>query len=457
MTPVVVDVEGLRMRYGRTDVLDGVSLQVRQGEVLALLGPNGAGKTTTIEILEGFRLASAGRAEVLGTDPARGGEAWRARVGVVLQSWRDHGKWRVRELLAHQASYYPGRPWDADELIAAVGLTGHAGKKIRTLSGGQRRRLDVAIGIVGRPEVLFLDEPTAGFDPQARREFHDLVGGLDTTVLLTTHDLDEAEKLADRIAVLDRGRIIADGTPYEPAGQIAGADRVRWKRGGQRFTESTPDSTAFIRELFRQYGDSISEVEVHRACAADARRPVVHARRGVRGHGVHAGHARAAEHPGHERLRRHGLHEPALSGGAWPMLALVVVVGMAATLPLGAILGSVFADSRSQGLIQLLMIAVIAISGIFYPITALPVWVQVVAQVFPVYWLGLGMRSALLPGDAVSVEIGESWRHVEMTGVLGAWVVFGLVVAPIVLRGMARGESGSGVAARRERVLQRIG
>ncbi|WP_281250051.1 ABC transporter permease [Nonomuraea jiangxiensis] len=139
------------------------------------------------------------------------------------------------------------------------------------------------------------------------------------------------------------------------------------------------------------------------------------------------------------------------------MLALVVVVGMAATLPLGAILGSVFADSRSQGLIQLLMIAVIAISGIFYPITALPVWVQVVAQVFPVYWLGLGMRSALLPGDAVSVEIGESWRHVEMTGVLGAWVVFGLVVAPIVLRGMARGESGSGVAARRERVLQRIG
>jgi ABC-2 type transport system ATP-binding protein len=193
VTPAVVDVEGLRMRYGSADVLHEVTFQVRRGEVLALLGPNGAGKTTTIEILEGFRLRSAGRVEVLGSDPARGDEEWRARVGVVLQSWRDHGKWRVRELLAHQASFYAcnaRRPWNADELIEAVALTEHADKKVRTLSGGQRRRVDVAIGIVGRPVVLFLDEPATGFDPQARREFHELLRGLDTTILLTTHDLD---------------------------------------------------------------------------------------------------------------------------------------------------------------------------------------------------------------------------------------------------------------------------
>ena len=145
---LVLDVRDLRMRYGRTDVLSGVSFGARRGEVLALLGPNGAGKTTTIEILEGFRMRSSGQVSVLGTDPAHGGEAWRARIGVVLQSWRDHGKWRVRELLAHLGSYYapyaaPGvpRPWDVDELIATVGLTEQAGQRIRRLSGGQRRRL----------------------------------------------------------------------------------------------------------------------------------------------------------------------------------------------------------------------------------------------------------------------------------------------------------------------------
>ena len=160
----VIDVRGLRMRYGSVDVLKGVEFTARRGEVLALLGPNGAGKTTTIEILEGFRMRSAGEVKVLGVDPARGDERWRARIGVVLQSWRDHGKWRVRELLAHLGRYYapystPGhkRPYDVDDLIGAVGLDEHAGKKISALSGGQRRRMDVAIGIVGRPELLFLD------------------------------------------------------------------------------------------------------------------------------------------------------------------------------------------------------------------------------------------------------------------------------------------------------------
>ncbi|WP_420000281.1 ABC transporter ATP-binding protein [Streptomyces boninensis] len=256
------------MRYGTADVLHDVTFRVAPGEVVALLGPNGAGKTTTIEILEGFRMRSAGRAQVLGTDPAQGDEPWRARTGVMLQSWRDHGKWRVRELLGHQAAYYAccaRAPWDPDELIDAVGLTGQAEQKVKTLSGGQRRRMDVALGIVGRPDVLFLDEPTTGFDPQARRDFHELVRRLDITILLTTHDLDEAEKLADRIVVLHRGRIVADGTPHELAREIAGEDQVRWRQGGRRRVRATARSTEFVRELFRRYGDEISELEVERA------------------------------------------------------------------------------------------------------------------------------------------------------------------------------------------------
>ena len=276
----MLTVRDLRMRYGKTDVLDGVSFTARHGEVVALLGPNGAGKTTTIEILEGFRMRSAGEVSVLGTDPARGGEAWRARTGVVLQSWRDHGKWQVRELLAHLGRYYGpystasiSRPWDADDLLETVGLTAHARKRVRQLSGGQRRRLDVAIGIVGRPELLFLDEPTAGFDPEARRDFHDVVHRLtdleQTTVLLTTHDLDEAERLADRILVLAGGTIIADGSADELAPTMSGQSEVRWTRDGQRFVHAADDATAFVRELFRQYGESIEDLEVRRATLED--------------------------------------------------------------------------------------------------------------------------------------------------------------------------------------------
>jgi len=264
MTTTVIDVDGVRMRYGAAEVLHDVTFRVAAGETLAVLGPNGAGKTTTIEILEGFRRRTAGRVTVLGADPAHGDDAWRARVGVVLQSWRDHAKWRVAELLGHLAGYYP-RPWPVEPLLAAVGLTDQAGQKIRTLSGGQRRRLDVAIGLVGRPDVLFLDEPTAGFDPVARREFHDLVTGLDTTVLLTTHDLEEAERLADRIVILDRGRVVADGTPARLAQEIVGADEVRWRRGDRLFHESTADSTGFVRDLFATHGAAIAELEVHRA------------------------------------------------------------------------------------------------------------------------------------------------------------------------------------------------
>jgi ABC-2 type transport system ATP-binding protein len=268
-----IDVRGLRMRYGATDVLHDVSFTAGSGEVLALLGPNGAGKTTTIEILEGFRIRSAGTVAVLGTDPARGDEIWRAKLGVVLQSWRDHGKWRVRELLAHLGRYYAD-PWDTDELIELVGLTDRADQKLKTLSGGQRRRLDVAIGIVGKPELLFLDEPTTGFDPVARHAFHTLVRRLATelrtTILLTTHDLDEASKLADRILILADGRVLASGTPDELTRQIAGRDEVRWRVGGTAYVELTGESTAFARELFTRYGEAVSDLEVRRARLEDA-------------------------------------------------------------------------------------------------------------------------------------------------------------------------------------------
>jgi ABC-2 type transport system ATP-binding protein len=277
---MVLTVDGLRMRYGDTEVLHDVSFQARAGEVVALLGPNGAGKSTTIEILEGFRLRSAGQVEVLGVDPAEGDERWRSRLGIVLQSWRDHGNWRVRELLHHLGTYYAPystsmveRPWDTSELLATVGLAGHANQKIKTLSGGQRRRLDVAIGIVGRPEVLFLDEPTAGFDPEARYEFHGLVRRLaaeqETTILLTTHDLDEAGKLADRILILTGGRIVAAGTTAELTTLIAGEDEVRWIVDNQRFRKSPPDSTEFVRGLFGQYGAAVRELEVRRASLED--------------------------------------------------------------------------------------------------------------------------------------------------------------------------------------------
>ena len=276
---VVIDVRGLRMRYGTVDVLDGVNLRVYRGEVVTLLGPNGAGKTTTIEILEGFRMRSAGEVTVLGSDPAAADEDWRARTGVVLQSWRDHARWTPRGLLAQLGRYYVpystperARPRAVDELIATVGLDQQADQKIVTLSGGERRRLDLAVGIIGRPELLFLDEPTAGFDPHARREFHDLVHRLsdleDTTILLTTHDLDEAEKLADRILILAAGRIVADGTSDELARQVAGEAEVKWSRNGERFVHATPDATGFVRRLFAQY-DDIADLEVHRASLED--------------------------------------------------------------------------------------------------------------------------------------------------------------------------------------------
>lgn len=273
----VVRVRGLRMRYGQHDVLDGIDLEVRASEVVVLLGPNGAGKTTTIEILEGFRRPSAGTVEVLGADPLHAGEAWRARVGVVLQSWRDHARWTPRQLLDHLGAYYVPfatdarpRPIPTGELLGMVGLGAEtADQRIITLSGGQRRRLDVAVGIIGRPELLFLDEPTAGFDPHAKREFHELVHRLTdldgTTVLLTTHDLAEAEKLADRILILAGGRIVADGSADQLARRIRSRAEVRWTQGGQRHVHATDDATPFVRDLLAEHPTGVDDLEVRLA------------------------------------------------------------------------------------------------------------------------------------------------------------------------------------------------
>ncbi|MBL8930603.1 MAG: ABC transporter ATP-binding protein [Kineosporiaceae bacterium] len=282
----VIEVAGLQMSYGSTAVLRGVELRVDAGEVVVLLGPNGAGKTTSIEILEGFRAASAGSVRVLGADPLTAGEAWRARVGVVLQSWRDHARWRVRELLVHLGEFYRPfstpqrpRPWDADELLARVGLADKASRQIMGLSGGERRRLDVAVGLVGRPELLFLDEPTAGFDPQARRDFHDLIRSLadaEVTILFTTHDLDEAERLADRILVLAGGRIIADASPDSLRRQVGSTTEVRWARDGLTHVHSTETPADFLREVLNAPGGPVTDLEVRRASLEDAYLSLVH-------------------------------------------------------------------------------------------------------------------------------------------------------------------------------------
>ncbi|MGR0320855.1 ABC transporter ATP-binding protein [Agromyces sp. ZXT2-3] len=225
-----VRIRGLRKQYGQVTAVDGIDLDIARGETFALLGPNGAGKSTAIEILEGYRLRTAGEISVLGVDPAHGGLDWKSRLGIVLQSGTESGVMTVREQLAHFAGFYP-EPRDVDEVIASVGLEHKARTRIAKLSGGQRRRVDVALGIIGRPELLFLDEPTTGFDPEARRGFWDLIRSLKregTTILLTTHYLDEAAQLGDRAGIIVGGRLVDVGRVHELGGAEARVPIVRW-------------------------------------------------------------------------------------------------------------------------------------------------------------------------------------------------------------------------------------
>ena len=263
----VVKVHGLTKQYGELNAVAGVDLIIEPGEIFSLLGPNGAGKTTTVEILEGFRPRSSGSVSVLGVDPNDGDSAWRNRLGIVHQNSQDAGDLSVVETVHHFAKYYRNSR-DADEVISAVGLDEKRGSLIRNLSGGQRRRLDVALGIIGNPELLFLDEPTTGFDPEARRQFWDLIKSLQlagTTILLTTHYLDEAEALADRVAVINRGKIVEVATPATLGNRQNALALVKWRDGESESNQPTE----FIKELAAKYHGEIPELQVIRPSLED--------------------------------------------------------------------------------------------------------------------------------------------------------------------------------------------
>ena len=270
----VIEVKGLVKSYGQVHAVRGIDLSIAQGEIFALLGPNGAGKTTTVEILEGFRSRDAGEVTILGFDPQTQGHAareWRNRIGIVLQSAADAGDLSVIETLNHFSGYY-SNPRNVDEVIASVGLEEKSSALIRNLSGGQRRRLDVALGIIGSPELLFLDEPTTGFDPEARRAFWALIEqlrGTGTTILLTTHYLDEAEALADRVAVINAGKIIEISTPAALGGRATSQAVVSWREGDHVRTEPTDNPTASVARLTAQFGGEIPELTVTRPSLED--------------------------------------------------------------------------------------------------------------------------------------------------------------------------------------------
>ncbi len=270
----VIEVKGLKKFYGELRAVNGVDLTVYEGEIFALLGPNGAGKSTTVEILEGFRERDGGDVKILDTDPSIGGIAarqWRNRIGIVLQSSNDAGDLTVAESIKHFSHYY-SNPRNPEEVIDAVGLREKADALVRTLSGGQRRRLDVALGIIGNPELLFLDEPTTGFDPKARRDFWSLIRTLKSegrTILLTTHYLDEAEALADRVAVINKGQIIEVSTPAELGGRATSLAQVSWREDGVVKSEKALHPTAFVAELSSRFGGEVPELIVKRATLED--------------------------------------------------------------------------------------------------------------------------------------------------------------------------------------------
>jgi ABC-2 type transport system ATP-binding protein len=273
-TAAAIEVRNLRKRYGEYEAVRGVDITVRRGEVFGLLGPNGAGKTTTVEILEGYRSRTGGEVSVLGSDPAERAIELRRRIGIVLQSGGIYGHITPREALAHWASFYP-HPREVEEVLALAGLEGQADVRSRRLSGGQLRRLDFALALIGDPELIFLDEPTTGFDPEARRAAWDTIRslrGLGKTVLLTTHYLDEAQALADRVAIIKDGRILAIGPPRE-LGVGAAHYRVVYRDpGGGLIERQTDDPTALLHELTVQAlarGERLEELSVGRPTLED--------------------------------------------------------------------------------------------------------------------------------------------------------------------------------------------
>ncbi len=270
----VIEVKGLVKSYGDFTAVAGIDLAIETGEIFALLGPNGAGKTTTVEILAGFRAPDSGSVSVLGFNPATKGDAgrsWRNRIGIVLQTASDAGSFKVREIVKHFSAFY-ANPRDVDQVIEAVGLTEKRDSLVLELSGGQRRRLDVALGIIGNPELLFLDEPTTGFDPEARRAFWSLIRDLKaggTTILLTTHYLDEAEELADRVAVISAGKIIEVSTPALLGGRSTAKATVSWMGRSGLESEESDNPTAVVTKLAAQFGGEIPELAITRPSLED--------------------------------------------------------------------------------------------------------------------------------------------------------------------------------------------
>ena len=268
-TNPAIQVRGLVKKYGEKTAVAGIDLTVEQGEIFALLGPNGAGKTTTVEILEGYRSANSGEIKVLGFDPATKGSAaqkWRNKIGIVLQSANDAADLTVIETVSHFANYFDN-PKDTHQVISAVGLSDKQNSKTRQLSGGQRRRLDVALGIIGSPELLFLDEPTTGFDPEARRSFWELIRTLKsegTTILLTTHYLDEAQELADRVGVINNGKIIEIATPATLGGRNNAPAKVTWLENGVSKELLTSNPTEEVIKLSKHFDGPIPELQVLR-------------------------------------------------------------------------------------------------------------------------------------------------------------------------------------------------
>jgi len=247
----IISVSGLRKSYGDLEAVRGIDIEVGAGEVFAFLGPNGAGKTTTVEILEGYRGRDSGEVSVLGEDPSRAGRSWRQRIGIVLQSCKLEPYLTVRESLALFAGYYEA-PRPIDETVDLVGLADKADARAGSLSGGQQRRLDVGMALIGDPDLLFLDEPTTGFDPQARRQAWDLIAGLrdlGKTVFLTTHYMDEAQRLADRVAIIAGGEIVARGAPQELGERNGNATTIRYRRAGEDFSIETDDPVTALHEL----------------------------------------------------------------------------------------------------------------------------------------------------------------------------------------------------------------
>jgi ABC-2 type transport system ATP-binding protein len=266
-----IEARRLTKRYGDEAAVDGLDLDVFTGEIFALLGPNGAGKSTTVEMLEGFRNPTSGDVKVLGEDPTKATQAWRDRIGVVLQSGSLEEECTVQELLRLTATYYRN-PRPISEAISLVGLQEKSNARVGSLSGGQQRRVDVALGIIGRPELLFLDEPTTGFDPEARRQFWDLIRLLreeGTTIVLTTHYLDEAEVLADRVGVIVRGRMIEVATPKELGGRATAESVVHWTTAEGPQSQKTPSPTKTVTELAERLGDEIPGLRVVRPSLED--------------------------------------------------------------------------------------------------------------------------------------------------------------------------------------------